>query len=122
MKQSTVQPPEMSAQFAGRQPSVIRMAQLRFDERRDGTDAINVAIGNVSLPMYPAMQERLRNLGAPQSPFHDGVVKYSSTAGTQECVDAFLNVIASSGFETAGLHGHITEGGTQRCSPQRSCA
>ncbi|MBA4378141.1 MAG: aminotransferase class I/II [Gemmatimonas sp.] len=113
MEQTTAQPPVMSAQFAGRQPSVIRMAQLRFDERRDGTEAINVAIGNVSLPMYPAMQERLRNLGAPPSPFRDGVVKYSSTAGTQECIDAFMNVIASSGFDTAGLHGHITEGGTQ---------
>jgi aspartate aminotransferase len=105
--------PSMSPLFAQRQPSMIRMAQIRFDERRDGTEAINVAIGNVPLPMYPAMIERMRSLGAGDSPFRDGVVMYSATSGTRECIDAFLNVIASSGFDTSKLHGHITEGGTQ---------
>jgi aspartate aminotransferase len=105
--------PSMSPLFAKRQPSMIRMAQIRFDERRDGTEAINVAIGNVPLPMYPAMIERMRSLGADDSPFRDGVVMYSATSGTRECIDAFLNVIASSGFDTSKLHGHITEGGTQ---------
>ena len=105
--------PRMSALFQKRQPSMIRMAQIRFDERNDSTEAINVAIGNVSLPMYPAMTERMRKLGAPGSPFADGVVKYSATSGTAECIDAFLNVIGSSGFDTSRLHAHITEGGTQ---------
>jgi aspartate aminotransferase len=105
--------PKMSAQFESRKPSVIRMAQIKFDERNDGTEAINVAIGNVSLPMYPAMTKRMFALDADGSPFKDGVVKYSATAGTQECVDAFMNVIASSGFDTSKLHGHITEGGSQ---------
>ena len=105
--------PKMSALFDGRMPSMIRMAQIRFDERNDETEAINVAIGNVPLPMYPAMIDRMRNLGAVDSPFKDGVVMYSSTAGTPECVDAFMNVIASSGFDVSKLHGHITEGGTQ---------
>jgi aspartate aminotransferase len=105
--------PRMSALFESRQPSMIRMAQIRFDERNDGTEAINVAIGNVSLPMYPAMIDRMKNLGAPGSPFAEGVVKYSATGGVAECIDAFLNVIASSGFDTSGLHAHITEGGTQ---------
>ncbi|MBU8872078.1 MAG: aminotransferase class I/II-fold pyridoxal phosphate-dependent enzyme [Gemmatimonadales bacterium] len=104
---------KMSTLFESRQPSMIRMAQIRFDDRNDGTEAINVAIGNVSLPMYPAMIERMNSLGAPGSPFADGVVKYSATSGTPECIDAFMNIIASSGFETSGLHGHITEGGTQ---------
>lgn len=105
--------PRMSALFESRQPSMIRMAQIRFDDRDDGTEAINVAIGNVSLPMYPAMIERMRNLAAPGSPFADGVVKYSATSGTPECIDAFRNVIASSGFDVSKLHAHITEGGTQ---------
>ncbi len=105
--------PQMSKLFEGRKPSVIRMAQIRFDERRDGTEAINVAIGNIDLPMYPAMIERMNNLDAPDSPFRDGVVKYSATSGTPECIDAFMNVIASSGFDTSKLYGHITEGGTQ---------
>jgi aspartate aminotransferase len=105
--------PKMSALFEGRMPSMIRMAQIRFDERKDETEAINVAIGNVPLPMYPAMIERMRNLGAEGSPFRDGVVMYSATSGTVECIDAFVNVIASSGFDVSKLHGHITEGGTQ---------
>jgi aspartate aminotransferase len=105
--------PQMSQLFQGRKPSVIRMAQIRFDERQDGTEAINVAIGNINLPMYPAMIERMKNLDAPGSPFEQGVVMYSATSGRQETIDAFLNVIASSGFETSGLHAHITEGGTQ---------
>ncbi len=105
--------PKMSAQFEGRSPSVIRMAQISFDERNDDTEAINVAIGNVSLPMYPAMRARMNDLDGPDSPFRDGVVKYSATSGFPECIDAFLNVIASSGFETSGLHAHITEGGSQ---------
>lgn len=105
--------PRMSALFQKRQPSMIRMAQIRFDERDDAVEAINVAIGNVSLPMYPAMIERMKNLGAPESPFADGVVKYSATSGAPECIDAFRNVIASSGFDVSDLHAHITEGGTQ---------
>ena len=105
--------PRMSALFEKRQPSMIRMAQIRFDERSDGCEAINVAIGNVSLPMYPAMIERMKTLGGAESPFADGVVKYSATSGASECIDAFLNVIGSSGFDTTKLHAHITEGGTQ---------
>jgi aspartate aminotransferase len=105
--------PQMSPLFQGRKPSMIRMAQIRFDERQDGTEAINVAIGNINLPMYPAMIERMHNLDAPESPFKDGVVMYSATSGTRECVDAFMNVIASSGFDVSSLQGHITEGGTQ---------
>lgn len=105
--------PKMSALFESRQPSMIRMAQIRFGERTDAAEAINVAIGNVPLPMYPAMIDRMRNLDADSSPFRDGAVMYSATSGTRECIDAFLNVIASSGFDTSQLHGHITEGGTQ---------
>ena len=105
--------PKLSVLFQSRKPSVIRMAQIRFDERNDGTEAINVAIGNINLPMYPAMIERLHNLDAPGSPFKDGVVKYSATSGTKECNDAFLNVIASSGFDVSGLQAHTTDGGSQ---------
>jgi aspartate aminotransferase len=105
--------PQMSPLFESRKPSVIRMAQIQFDQRQDDTQAINVAIGNINLPMYPAMIHRMKNLDAPGSPFAKGVVMYSATSGTQECIDAFMNVIASSGFDTSGLFGHITEGGTQ---------
>jgi len=105
--------PKLSAHFASRQPSVIRISQIKFAERTDDTQAINVAIGNVSLPMHPAMIERMKALGAPDSPFCDGVVKYSSTVGLPETNQAFLNVIASSGFDTEGLISQVTDGGSQ---------
>ncbi len=105
--------PMMSAHFNSRTPSVIRMAQIEFAGRGDEVEAVNVAIGNVSLPMHPAMQERLRNLGAEGSPFADGVVKYSPTVGLAETNAAFLHIIAASGFETSGLLSQVTDGGSQ---------
>ncbi|MBW2459638.1 MAG: aminotransferase class I/II-fold pyridoxal phosphate-dependent enzyme [Deltaproteobacteria bacterium] len=105
--------PRMSAHFASRQPSVIRISQIEFAKRQDGTQAINTAIGNVSLPMHPAMIERLHQLGAPGSPFEDGVVKYTATVGEAEANQAFLNIIASSGFSIEGLQAQITDGGSQ---------
>ena len=105
--------PQLSAHFAARQPSPIRVSQIRFAERTDGAKAINVAIGNVSLPMHPAMQQRLGALRADDSPFVDGVVKYTATVGLPETRRAFLNIIESSGFPTDGLHCQVTDGGSQ---------
>ncbi len=105
--------PSLSAHFASRQPSVIRLAQIEFAKRTDGVDALNVAIGNVSLPMHPAMQARMRTLGDAGSPFADGVVGYSATVGMAETNEAFLNIIAASGCDTAGLHSQVTDGGSQ---------
>ena len=105
--------PTLSAHFAGRTPSVIRLAQIEFARRTDTVEAINVAIGNVSLPMHPAMIERLRTAGEPGSPFADGVVQYTATVGREETVQAFENIIAASGFPTDLLHGQITDGGSQ---------
>ena len=105
--------PQLSAHFAARQPSPIRVSQIRFAERSDGAEAINVAIGNVSLPMHPAMIERLGSLRADGSPFADGVVKYTTTVGLDETRRAFLNIIEASGFGTDGLHCQVTDGGSQ---------
>jgi aspartate aminotransferase len=104
---------EVSEHFRGRKPSAIRLAQLEFMKRRDDVQAVNVAIGNVSLPMHPAMQRRMFNLGSADSPFKDGVVKYTPTVGLEETNRAFLNIIASSGFKTEGLYSQITDGGSQ---------
>ncbi|MDX2474165.1 MAG: aminotransferase class I/II-fold pyridoxal phosphate-dependent enzyme [Candidatus Krumholzibacteria bacterium] len=105
--------PRLSRHFASRQPSVIRLAQIEFAKRQDSTQDVNVAIGNVSLPMHPAMQARLGALTAPGTPFADGVVKYSATVGLAETNDAFLNIIASSGCKTDSLHCQVTDGGSQ---------
>ena len=105
--------PSMSAHFAGRKPSVIRAAQIEYLKRSDGVKDLNVAIGNVSLPMHPAMQARMNSLGEDDSPFSGGVVQYSLTKGEPWANDAFLNIIASSGFDTDGLFSQITDGGSQ---------
>jgi aspartate aminotransferase len=105
--------PVLSAHFASRQPSGIRIAGIRFEQRETPATALNTAIGNVSLPMHPAMQERMRKLGADGSPFAGGTVRYTGTAGLPETRDAFLNVIRSGGFDTTGLYAQVTDGGSQ---------
>ncbi len=105
--------PSLSKHIRSRNPSAIRLAGIRFAGRRDGTRALNVAIGNVSLPMHPAMIQRLHSFGGPESPFRDGVVRYTPTVGTDETRQAFLNVIAASGLPAAGLHVLVTDGGSQ---------
>ena len=104
--------PELSYHFKNRRPSDIRTAQIEFQKRKDEIDAVNVAIGNVSLPMHPLMQERAKNVINENSPFHKGVVRYTPTAGLDETNKAFLNVIAASGFDTSSLFSMITDGGS----------
>ncbi len=105
--------PTLSAHFASRQPSVIRLAQIEHAKRSDNVEALNVAIGNVSLPMHPAMRKRLREAGTADGAFADGVVGYSATVGLPETNRAFLNVIGASGFDTDGLFSQVTDGGSQ---------
>ncbi len=104
--------PVLSAHYQSRKPSSIRLAQIEFMKRTDQVEDLNTAIGNVSLPAHPAMQQRMYNLNAADSPFKDGVVKYSATVGFSETCRAFLNIIASSGFKTDGLKVQITDGGS----------
>ena len=60
--------PNLSAHFESRTPSDVRLAQMKYDERKVKPQAvINVGIGNVSLPTNPAMQKRMFNLDAPES-------------------------------------------------------
>ncbi|PIE02780.1 MAG: aminotransferase class I/II [Acidobacteria bacterium] len=105
--------PTLSNHIKDRLPSAIRLAQIEFNNREDKIGVVNTAIGNVSLPMHPAMQERMLHLNAEQSPFKDGVVKYTTTKGLNECNHAFLHVIESSGFKTNKLYSQITDGGSQ---------
>ena len=105
--------PQISAHFLSKSPSAIRLSQIEFAKRKDGVRAINTAIGDVSLPMHPAMQERMFHLDAKESPLKNGVVGYTETVGTREAREAFLNVIAASGFETKNLFVEITDGGSQ---------
>jgi aspartate aminotransferase len=105
--------PHLSEHARQRKPSAIRVASIQFQERNDGVRALNVAIGNVSLPMHPAMVDRLRSVGQPGQPFADGVVRYTSTVGEPETRQAFLRILEASGFSSDGVHAQITDGGSQ---------
>lgn len=105
--------PILSAHFESRKPSDVRLAQMKYDERKVKPQAvINVGIGNVSLPTNPAMQKRMFALDAPESPFQKGVIRYSGTAGLPECQAAFKNILDCEGFDTEKLHVQITDGGS----------
>lgn len=115
---STLAAPQLSAHMARRQPSAIRVASIKFAQRDDDAKAINVAIGNVSLPMHPAMSRRLAELGQTGQPFEDGVVRYTATVGTEESTEAFRHVIAASLSDAQvqaaqNLHVQVTDGGSQ---------
>ena len=105
--------PKLSSHFINRLPSAIRQAQIIFAQREDRDDiqVVNLAIGNVSLPMHPAMKNRMNELGDKR--FTDGVVKYTPSVGTDEAREAFLNIIGSEGVDTSRLHCMITDGGSQ---------
>ena len=104
--------PKLSEHFKRRKPSAIRAAQIEFSKRKDDVEAVNLAIGNVSLPMHPAMQERLFH-PENDSELGQGIVRYTATKGRDEANQAIMNIIASSGFSTEGLYSQITSGGSQ---------
>ena len=105
--------PLLSNHFRDREPSSIRQAQIKFSERTDIDEVkvVNLAIGNVSLPIYPAMKDRMNNLGNI-GPFSNGKVPYTSTKGLEETRNAFLNAIASLEIDVSNLFVNITDGGS----------
>jgi len=108
--------PFFSKHFDAITPSAIRMAQIEFAKRTDSCIAVNTAIGNVSLPMHPSMTKRMLALSAKESPFKDGVVRYTSTRGFEETNEAYMNILRASDCSTDGLFCQITNGGSQAMS------
>jgi aspartate aminotransferase len=112
-RSNVMKKPILSAHFESRKPSAVRLAQMKYQERKVKPDAvINVGIGNVSLPTNPAMKKRMFELNAPGSPFAEGVIRYTGTAGTEECQDAFKNILKCEGFDTSKLLVQVTDGGS----------
>ena len=109
--------PSISEHYVKREPSSIRKAQILFQSRRDFStvEVINLAIGNISLPMHPAMLSRLKSIGKPGSPFAEGVVQYTASEGTAECKTAILNSInAELSLNISNdINCVITDGGSQ---------
>ena len=105
--------PVLSAHFESRTPSDVRLAQMKYAERKVKPEAVvNVSIGNVSLPTNPAMMNRMFNLDAPDSPFNKGVIRYTATGGFAETQDAFINILNAQGFDTSNLEVIVTDGGS----------
>ena len=88
--------PSVSNHFKNRKPSSIRQAQIKFSKRADKNTVkvINLAIGNVDLPMHPALKKRMDNLSGNDL-FSNGKVPYTSTVGKEETRTAFLNAISA---------------------------
>ncbi|MEL0270120.1 MAG: aminotransferase class I/II-fold pyridoxal phosphate-dependent enzyme, partial [bacterium] len=109
--------PNISDHYIKREPSSIRKAQILFQSRPDFSivEVINLAIGNISLPMHPAMLSRLKSIGKPGSPFAEGVVQYTASEGTAECKTAILNSINAELSQNISndINCVITDGGSQ---------
>ena len=109
--------PSISDHYIKREPSSIRKAQILFQSRPDFSivEVINLAIGNISLPMHPAMLSRLKSIGKPDSPFAEGVVQYTASEGTAECKTAILNSINAELSQNISndINCVITDGGSQ---------
>ncbi len=109
--------PSISDHYIKREPSSIRKAQILFQSRPDFSivEVINLAIGNISLPMHPAMLSRLKSIGKPDSPFAEGVVQYTASEGTAECKTAILNSINAELSQNISndINCVVTDGGSQ---------
>jgi len=106
--------PLISKHFNSRSPSVIRQAQITFSKRKDRNKikVINVAIGNVSLPMHPKMFKRMSEIGVNY--FSDGILKYTPSIGLKETRDAFIKIISADiGYTLNNVDCLITDGGSQ---------
>jgi aspartate aminotransferase len=106
--------PLISKHFKSRLPSVIRQAQITFSKRKDKKKikVINVAIGNVSLPMHPKMFKRMSEIGINY--FSDSILKYTPSVGLKEARDAFIKIISADiGYPLNNVNCLITDGGSQ---------
>ncbi|AEE14673.1 aminotransferase class I and II [Thermodesulfobium narugense DSM 14796] len=83
--------------FNSTAPSCIRKSSIVFSDRLKSTgeyvNAINVAIGNISLPTHPAMLKRL--LFIEDENLKKGVWRYTQTEGIDSVNLAFKKIIKS---------------------------
>ncbi len=106
--------------FNNIKPSGLRNAQMMFNKRAEKDidlgkkpiEAINVAIGNVSLKTYPKMLERYMN--PTDKNLINGIWRYTETQGTNRAADAFKNIIRSFLPDNIkpGLHCLVDAGGS----------
>ena len=109
--------PAISEHYQNREPSAIRKAQILFNSRedKDKINVINLAIGNISLPMHPIMIDAMKSLARRESPFSKGIVKYTPSVGSRDCQNAIIHSIGSE-LENRNLDRLkcvVTDGGSQ---------
>ena len=109
--------PAISEHYQNREPSAIRKAQILFNSRedKDKINVINLAIGNISLPMHPIMIDAMKSLARRESPFSKGIVKYTPSVGSRDCQNAIIHSIGSE-LENKNLDRLkcvVTDGGSQ---------
>lgn len=102
--------PELSDYAKRQKPSAIRVAGIEFRKRNDVKDvsAINVAIGNVSLDLHKAIDEKAKEI------INKGKLKcmYTPSVGLDEINQTWLHLINSGGYNTEGLYAQTTIGGS----------
>jgi len=99
----------ISKYFNQLQASALRGARQIASNRKDKIKVIDASIGSVSLRVYPAIYERMRNLSQG---FKDGSVAYTPTEGIDEAKQALVNIYRALGVDIKGLNIHITGGGS----------
>ena len=109
--------PKISEHYKNREPSAIRKAQILFNARKDKDqiNVINLAIGNISLPMHPVMINAMASLSKKDSPFSQGIVKYTPSVGSKDCQNAIIRSIDAEleNIKLDGIKCVITDGGSQ---------
>ena len=109
--------PKISDHYQNREPSAIRKAQILFNARKDRNqiNVINLAIGNISLPMHPVMINAMASLHKKESPFSEGIVKYTPSVGTKDCQNAIIHTIDAEleNKKLDSIRCLITDGGSQ---------
>ncbi len=110
--------PSISKHYQEREPSSIRKAQILFNARKNSKNihVVNLAIGNISLPMHPVMINRMKSLGSnKKSIFNKGIVEYSISTGTKDCQDAIIHSINAELDNQISneIKAIITDGGSQ---------
>ncbi|WP_035589185.1 pyridoxal phosphate-dependent aminotransferase [Hippea jasoniae] len=85
--------------FNSIKPSGLRLAQTVFEKRaqkdkaegKNAIEAVNVAIGSVSLKTHPKLLERYLN--PKDELLINGIWRYGETPGTQKANDVFIKII-----------------------------
>ncbi len=99
----------LSDYYQSLKPSPLRGARQIASKRKDKVKIIDSSIGSVGLPTNSEIQKRMRTL---MGGFKDKALPYTSTEGTDEAKQAFVNIYRSLGVDIKDKLIHITASGS----------